>query len=63
MLGTIDDPKLPPQSLDAALLVDSFHGRGRDRATMLANLAKALKPQGRLGIVDFRLDGAGPGCA
>jgi predicted methyltransferase len=30
---------------------------------MLSNLAKALKPQGRLGIVDFRLDGTGPGPA
>ena len=63
-LGTINDPKLPPQSLDAALLVDSFHEvAAGDRATMLANLAKALKPQGRLGIVDFRLDGTGPGPA
>src|SRR5918993_2322785 len=63
-LGTINDPKLPAQSLDAALLVDSFHEvDASDRATMLANLGKALKPQGRLGIIDFRLDGTGPGPA
>jgi predicted methyltransferase len=62
VLGTINDPKLPARSLDAALMVDSFHEvDARDRATMLANLAKALKPQGRIGIVDFRLDGTGPG--
>jgi ubiquinone/menaquinone biosynthesis C-methylase UbiE len=63
-LGTINDPKLPTQSLDAALLVDSFHEVDeKDRVTMLANLAKALKPSGRLGIIDFRLDGTGPGPA
>lgn len=62
VLGTIDNPKLPPQSLDAALMVDSFHEVDANaRVTMLANLARALKPQGRLGIVDFRLDGTGPG--
>jgi ubiquinone/menaquinone biosynthesis C-methylase UbiE len=62
VLGTIDDPKLPGESLDAALMVDSFHEVDRnDRVRMLANLAKALTPQGRLGIVDFRLDGTGPG--
>lgn len=64
VLGTIDDPKLRAGSLDAALMVDSFHEVGAsDRVTMLSNLAKALKPQGRLGIVDFRLDGTGPGPA
>lgn len=64
VLGTINDPKLGAQSLDGALMVDSFHEvDARDRVTMLSNLAKALKPQGRLGIVDFRLDGTGPGPA
>ena len=63
-LGSVNDPKLPAQSLDAALMVDSFHEvEAADRVTMLANLAKALKPQGRIGIVDFRLDGTGPGPA
>ena len=64
VLGTMNDPKLRAQSLDAALMVDSFHEvDAGNRVTMLANLGKALKPQGRLGIVDFRLDGTGPGPA
>jgi ubiquinone/menaquinone biosynthesis C-methylase UbiE len=64
VLGTINDPKLRAQSLDAALMVDSFHEvDAADRVAMLSNLGKALKPQGRLGIVDFRLDGTGPGPA
>jgi ubiquinone/menaquinone biosynthesis C-methylase UbiE len=64
VLGTINDPKLAAQSLDAALMVDSFHEvEEKDRVTMLVNLGKALKPQGRLGIIDFRLDGTGPGPA
>ena len=64
VLGTVNNPKLAPQSLDAALMVDSFHEvEAGDRRTMLSNLARALKAQGRLGIVDFRLDGTGPGPA
>ena len=59
-LGSNNDPRLPAASLDAALMVDAYH-EVEDRVTMLANLAKALKPGGRLGIVDFRLDGTGPG--
>jgi ubiquinone/menaquinone biosynthesis C-methylase UbiE len=62
VLGLKSDPRLPPRSLDAVLMVDAYH-EVEDRVTMLSNLAKALKPQGRLGIVDFRLDGTGPGPA
>jgi len=61
-LGTNKDPRLPESSLDAVLMVDAYH-EVEDRVTMLSNLAKSLKPQGRLGIVDFRLDGTGPGPA
>jgi ubiquinone/menaquinone biosynthesis C-methylase UbiE len=59
-LGSSNDPRLPASSLDAVLMVDAYH-EVEDRVTMLSNIAKALKPQGRLGIVDFRLDGTGPG--
>jgi predicted methyltransferase len=59
-LGSNNDPRLPAASLDVALMVDAYH-EIEDRVSMLSNLAKALKPQGRLGIVDFRLDGTGPG--
>ena len=62
VLGLKNDPRLPSRALDAALMVDAYH-EVEDRVTMLANLAKALKPQGRLGIIDFRLDGTGPGPA
>lgn len=62
VLGLGNDPRLPAASLDAVLMVDAYH-EVEDRVSMLANLAKALKPQGRLGIVDFRLDGTGPGPA
>lgn len=62
VLGLKNDPRLPPLSLDAVLMVDAYH-EVEDRVTVLSNLAKALKPQGRLGIVDFRLDGTGPGPA
>lgn len=62
VLGLRNDPRLPPASIDAVLLVDAYH-EIEDRVTMLTNLSKSLKPQGRLGIVDFRLDGTGPGPA
>ena len=61
-LGTNNDPRLPASSFDAVLMVDAYH-EVEDRVTMLANLATSLKPQGRLGIIDFRLDGTGPGPA
>jgi ubiquinone/menaquinone biosynthesis C-methylase UbiE len=58
--GQNSDPRLPAGSLDAVLVVDAYH-EVEDRVTMLANLKRALKPQGRIGVVDFKLDGTGPG--
>jgi SAM-dependent methyltransferase len=60
VLGLKNDPNLPAQSLDAALLVDAYH-EIENRVAVLSSLARALKPQGRIGVVDFRLDGTGPG--
>lgn len=60
VLGFKNDPNLPPQSLDAALMVDAYH-EIENRVAVLSSLARALKPQGRIGVVDFRLDGTGPG--
>jgi ubiquinone/menaquinone biosynthesis C-methylase UbiE len=65
ILGMDSDPKLPPQSLDAALMVDAYHENDdRDaRVSLLRNLAKALRPNGRIGLIDFKLEGSGPGPA
>lgn len=60
VLGRGSDPRLPAGSIDAVLIVDAYHEM-QDRVTMLANIARALKPQGRIGVVDFKLEGTGPG--
>ena len=59
VLGLKNDPRIP-QPVDAVLIVDAYH-EVEDRVAMLTSLARSLKPQGRLGVVDFKLDGTGPG--
>ena len=59
-LGTADDPKLPVGALDAVLICDAYHEMSQPVA-MLRSAAKALKPDGRLGIVEFTMAGGGPG--
>jgi predicted methyltransferase len=61
-LGTSTDPNLPPQALDAILLVDTYPELD-DRVTFLRNLAAALKPTGRIGIVNYKPGQGGPGPA
>jgi ubiquinone/menaquinone biosynthesis C-methylase UbiE len=60
VLGRGADPRLPPGSLDVVMIVDAYHEID-DRVTLLSNVALSLKPQGRVGVVDFRLEGGGPG--
>jgi predicted methyltransferase len=52
ILGTPDDPKLPPNSLDAILMADVYHEIANP-SEMLRNLRKTLKPGGRLLIEDY----------
>jgi ubiquinone/menaquinone biosynthesis C-methylase UbiE len=51
--GTIDDPRLPPASVDLAVMVDVYHELSRPQA-MLAKLRSALKPGGRLALLEYR---------
>jgi SAM-dependent methyltransferase len=50
-LGEPHDPRLPAASLDAAILVHMYHEIAQPYA-FLYNLALALKPSARIGIVD-----------
>jgi SAM-dependent methyltransferase len=51
--GTIDDPKLPPASVDLELMVDVYHELSQPQ-TMLRHLKEALKPGGRLVLLEYR---------
>jgi predicted methyltransferase len=67
VLGTANDPRLPP-GLDAALIVDAYHEMDDPQkpdaiVTLLRNVARSLSPQGRIGVVDFKPGGGGPGPA
>ena len=60
VLGTPDDPKLPPQSVDAVLILKVYHEIAHP-AALLANLRPALKAGARVGIVDRNGDGTDHG--
>jgi ubiquinone/menaquinone biosynthesis C-methylase UbiE len=53
ILGSPDDPKLPPASVDLALLVDVYHELSQPQA-MLKRLHEALKPGGRLVLLEYK---------
>lgn len=58
VLGTDRDAKLPVGSLDLIFVCDTYHHFEYPQ-TMLASLHKALKPGGRLVVIDFERDPAG----
>lgn len=53
--GTLIDPKLPEGELDLILLVDVYHEFSHPEQ-MLRSMRRALKPHGRLALVEFRLE-------
>jgi predicted methyltransferase len=60
ILGTPDDPKLAPNSLDAALMLKVYHEIAHP-PILLASLHAALKPGARFGIIDKNGNGADHG--
>jgi SAM-dependent methyltransferase len=61
-LGAGSDPRLPPNSVDAVLVVDVYP-EVDDRVALLENLKAAIKPSGRIGIVNYKPGQGGPGPA
>jgi len=61
VLGDYDDPGLPGDARpDAVLIVDAFHEMEHP-VVLLRNVARTLKAQGRIGIIDYRDGEGGPG--
>jgi ubiquinone/menaquinone biosynthesis C-methylase UbiE len=55
LLGTITDPKLPPNGVDLAIMVDVYHEFDHPYE-MISNIMKGIKPGGRLVFVEYRLE-------
>jgi ubiquinone/menaquinone biosynthesis C-methylase UbiE len=55
VLATEDDAKLPEGALDLILLVDVYHELPKPAET-LAQFKKALRPGGRLALVEYRAE-------
>lgn len=53
ILGFETDPRLTPDSIDVALMVDAYHEFEYPREMMQA-IAQALKPNGRAVLVEYR---------
>ena len=65
VLGTATDPRLPA-GISAALIVDAYREMEippADPVMLLRHIAAALKPEGRVGVVDFNPGDGGPGPA
>ena len=53
VLGAVDDPDLPPSSVDLELLIDVYHEFSHPQE-MLRHLRESLKPGGRLVLLEYR---------
>ena len=55
ILGTITDPKLPPNSVDLVIMVDVYHEFSHPYE-MMQNICRGLKTGGRVAFVEYRLE-------
>ena len=55
VLGTITDPNLPENGVDAVLMVDAYHEFSHP-AEMLAGIRRGLRPGGRVYLLEFRAE-------
>lgn len=55
VLGQTDDPNLPPDSIDLALMVDAYHEFAYPRE-MMQGVVSALKPGGRIVLAEYRAE-------
>lgn len=53
ILGSMDDPRLPPASIDLAIMVDVYHELQQPQI-FLQRLKGTFKPGGRLVLLEFR---------
>ena len=59
-LGAGSDPNLPAGAVDAVVVVDVYP-EVEQRVAFLRNLAAALTPNGRIGVVNYLPGEGGPG--
>ena len=55
VLGAVDDPKLPPNSVDLEILIDVYHEFSHPQE-MLRHLRDSLRPGGRLVLLEYRAE-------
>ena len=53
ILGSEADPKLPKETMDLVLMIDVYHELSQPQR-MLQNIRGALKPTGRLVLLEYR---------
>lgn len=60
VLGTETDPNLPKGEVDWVILVDVYH-EFQQPEPMLAKIREALKPNGRVALIEYRAEGESAG--
>ena len=53
ILGTVENPKLPKDSVDWVLLVDAYHEFSHPYE-MMSQIAESLSPTGKVALVEYR---------